>query len=60
MDLNKNYHEEAKNIAIGIFNEYLKTNARNRIEMEPALRCQIYKKFGCIFGDLSFPSTPTD
>lgn len=60
LDLNRNYHEEAKKIAIGIFNEYLKINARNGIDMDAGLRCQIYKKFGCRFQNHdSSQSTPS-
>lgn len=46
IDLNTDYQEEAKLIAIKIFNEYLREDAEYRINIEPVAKTNIYKKFG--------------
>ena len=39
---------EAKEIALTIFEEYLKYDARYYVRLEPAIRTELYKKFGYI------------
>ena len=42
-----NYQEEVKILAIKIYNEFLRTNATNKVNVDEAILCQIYEKFGC-------------
>jgi len=46
IDLNKDYREEAKQIAIQIFFEYLMDEAEFSIYMDDVMRTNIYQKFG--------------
>ena len=39
--------DEPKKIAIAIFEEYLKKDAKNYISIPDLIICKIYKKFGC-------------
>ena len=39
---------EAKEIALTIFEEYLKYDARYYVRLEPTIRTELYKKFGYI------------
>ena len=39
---------EAKEIALTIFDEYLKYDARYQVRLDPAIRADLYKKFGYI------------
>lgn len=43
-----NTFNEAKEIAISIFEEYLKNDARYYVRLEPVIRDDIYKKFGYV------------
>ena len=46
LNLNIDYKEEAKQIAIAIFNEYLRDSADYRIQMDETMKVNIFKKFG--------------
>ena len=57
LDLNINYVEEAKQIAISIFCEYIAHDGRFHIDLDPKIRCELFIKFGCNFIKTSYTET---
>ena len=47
VDLDVDYNSHICQIAIGIFDEYLRKDSPNKIEIEDEILLQIYEKFGC-------------
>jgi hypothetical protein len=47
IEAENNYHNISMEIAIDIFDEYLRRDADYEVEVDGKLKCQIYAKFGC-------------
>ena len=47
VDFDCNYIEQAKTIAINIFDEYLCNDAVSKVTLPDEILCDIYQKFGC-------------
>jgi hypothetical protein len=44
---NPNYAHVALEIAVDVFDEYLRRGAKNEVQVDDDIKCHIYTKFGC-------------
>ena len=49
VDIDTDYSNNAKDIAINIFDEYLRNGAANYVFINDKIRCLIFNKFGCTY-----------